>query len=183
MNELEAVDRSYAVAWQLRHGDEAYTLVRVDRHLDSTSRIITLEAGELVTVVDKSETTTRGVVLRVRTADGRLLADVSAGFFRPRYVGTPEPREALTKAQAVVVARGVYGYVSPGEPGRHREDYASCPLCRGRVSLADRPYPRSLQAPSAREIRDAVVRHLTVRYGDERCPVVASVRPGSEWKD
>lgn len=90
--------------------------------------------------------------------------------------------EIMTKRLAADVSRRHVGYFSPGEPGRHDADYVICPLCREHVGLTDRPYPRSLYAPSAGEIRQALVRHLTDPYDDSRCACVKAVRSGSEWK-
>jgi hypothetical protein len=88
----------------------------------------------------------------------------------------------MTKGIARDIARQAYGwgYFSPGEPGMHNKDYVPCPLCRERLSLTDRPYPRNLHAPSSREIREAIEAHLLDRFDDSRCSAVAAVRPGSE---
>lgn len=91
-----------------------------------------------------------------------------------------DPAKIMTKAEARRLARQVTGYISPGEPGMHAADYAMCPLCRGQVSLANRPYPRSLHEPSRIEMDAALMLHLLDQYDDSRCPRVAVVRPGSE---
>lgn len=85
----------------------------------------------------------------------------------------------MTRTRARQVASRVVGYGSPGEPGRHLDDYLICPLCHDLVSLAGRPWPRYLKAPSGAEMRDALTRHLLDADEESRCAQVASVRPGS----
>jgi hypothetical protein len=93
-----------------------------------------------------------------------------------------ERLEGLTKAKARQIARKPRGYFRPNLIS-YEGTYVVCPLCRAHVGLIPRPFARQYSEPSAAELDATIVRHLTDRYDDSRCPEVASVRPGSEWKD
>jgi hypothetical protein len=90
--------------------------------------------------------------------------------------------EMMTKTRAQSIARRNRraGYFSPGTG--HDKDFLVCPLCHGDVSLAARPYPRTLYAPTGPELDAALIAHLTHRDDDWRCLAVAAVSPRAAWK-
>jgi len=89
----------------------------------------------------------------------------------------------LTKARArQIVRRHTRGYMKPSL--HHWDDaYMRCPLCHGDVALIGRPFERRYREPSAAEWDATMMRHLLDPEDEDRCPQVASVRPGSEWKE
>jgi hypothetical protein len=79
----------------------------------------------------------------------------------------------MTRAQSIARRNRQAGYFSPGTG--HDSDFLVCPLCHGDVSLAARPYPRTLYAPTGPELDAALIAHLIDTHDDARCPAVAAV--------